>query len=222
MHDESQQALFTSYEDALAGSHSVDVSDVEGNVSDEHKRVGLAIFAYFIGVPRQSYSADVGRRVKCTSIKVRHHESVSSAETVFEVMVERGKSTTVLRRPVVDATPDMCNVYGNLHGGCAAYIIDPYVSLEFQTTHLTLTVSLSCSASALVSLGLVLGFDGSGVSQSMNLQWHKPAKMSVGFPCCVSYTHSTSRGSRLRIVSTTVAYRGRIRTARTEVSQLSN
>ncbi|KAE9402015.1 hypothetical protein BT96DRAFT_817106, partial [Gymnopus androsaceus JB14] len=51
---------------------------------------------------------------------------------------------------------DMCNVYGTLHGGCAAYIID------------------LCSSTSIVCYGLYTGTDGTGVSSSMNIQWHRP------------------------------------------------
>ncbi|KAK0243384.1 hypothetical protein EDD85DRAFT_926253 [Armillaria nabsnona] len=81
------------------------------------------------------------------------------------------------------AEVDMCNVFGTLHGACAAYIVDP------------------CSVSSLVVLGAAIGADGTGVSQSLNVIWHQPAKM----------------GTKLRVVSTSVFIHGRIRTARCEL-----
>ncbi|KIK64613.1 hypothetical protein GYMLUDRAFT_195129 [Collybiopsis luxurians FD-317 M1] len=83
----------------------------------------------------------------------------------------------------ITVTKDMCNPFGTLHGACACYIVDP------------------CSMSATVVLGAALGIDATGVSQSMNLIWHQPAKM----------------GTRLRVVSTSVFIEGRIRTARVEI-----
>ncbi|KAF9035396.1 hypothetical protein BDZ89DRAFT_922989, partial [Hymenopellis radicata] len=65
---------------------------------------------------------------------------------------------------------------GTLHGGCAAYLIDP------------------CSVSSLVSSGFVTGRDGSGVSQSMNLIWHRPVL----------------KGTHLRIISKTIFTEGRL------------
>ncbi|KAF8885762.1 hypothetical protein BD779DRAFT_1532320 [Infundibulicybe gibba] len=79
--------------------------------------------------------------------------------------------------------PDMCDAFGVLHPACAAYIVDP------------------CSVSSLVLLGRFLGLDGTGVSQSMNLLWHHPAKC----------------GALLRIVSTSLFIHGRVRSARCEV-----
>jgi len=83
----------------------------------------------------------------------------------------------------IDVTRDMCNVFGSLHGGCAAYLIDP------------------CSVSALVLLGIASGGNGTGVSQSMNIIWHQPAKV----------------GDKLRIVSTSIFLDGHIRAARSEI-----
>lgn len=83
----------------------------------------------------------------------------------------------------IDVTRDMCNVHGTLHGACAAYIVDP------------------CSVASLVGLGLAVGVDGTGVSQSMDLTWHEPAPL----------------GTTLRIVSSSVCVQGRIRTARCEL-----
>jgi len=50
-------------------------------------------------------------------------------------------------------------VFGTLHGACAAYIIDP------------------CAVSALITLGRTIGEDGTGVSQSMNLIWHRSIRL---------------------------------------------
>ncbi|KAK0207081.1 hypothetical protein DFS33DRAFT_1273408 [Desarmillaria ectypa] len=61
--------------------------------------------------------------------------------------------------------------------------------------------SFTCSVSSLVVLGAAIGADGTGVSQSLNVIWHQPAKM----------------GTTLRVVSTSVFIHGRIRTARCEL-----
>ncbi|KAF8958498.1 hypothetical protein BDZ97DRAFT_1736579 [Flammula alnicola] len=58
-----------------------------------------------------------------------------------------------------------------------------------------------CSVSSLVVLGTKLGFDGGGFSQSMNLIWHHPVR----------------RGTKLRVVSTSVSAKGRVRTVRCEL-----
>ncbi|KAF9037782.1 hypothetical protein BDP27DRAFT_1347953, partial [Rhodocollybia butyracea] len=61
----------------------------------------------------------------------------------------------------VTVAKDMCNPFGTLHGACACYIVDP------------------CSMSAIVVLGAALGIETTGVSQSMNLIWHKAAKIFI-------------------------------------------
>jgi hypothetical protein len=78
----------------------------------------------------------------------------------------------------------------------------------------------SCSVSSLVVLGLVTGVDGIGVSQSMNLIWHQPARLCVyrlsliyGLPL----NKLTYRGDKLRIVATSIFIHGRVRSARCEV-----
>lgn len=115
----------------------------------------------------------------------------------------------------------MCNVFRTLHGGCAAYIVDPYVFTSFR--HITVyRPSLRCSMSALVVLGIQHGFDGTGMSQSMNLIWHR-AIYGSGFSHLkyniVSLIHSASSGTQIKIVSTAIYTRGRVRTITCEVSQ---
>ncbi|KAJ7652552.1 HotDog domain-containing protein [Mycena rosella] len=61
----------------------------------------------------------------------------------------------------ITVTESMCNVYGTMHGGCAVYILD------------------APSVAAGVLLGLAKGFDGTGVSQSMNIHWHHPAPLGA-------------------------------------------
>ncbi|KAF9562448.1 hypothetical protein CPC08DRAFT_634063 [Agrocybe pediades] len=78
---------------------------------------------------------------------------------------------------------DMCNAFSTLHGACATYIID------------------LCSASSLVVLGVVLGFDGTGVSQSMNIIWHQPVRL----------------GETITVKSSTMYFGGRLRTTRCEL-----
>ncbi|KNZ72677.1 hypothetical protein J132_02110 [Termitomyces sp. J132] len=75
-----------------------------------------------------------------------------------------------------------------------------------------------CSVSSLVVLGNAIGIDGTGVSQSMNLIWHQPARMYVmmfSFPWSVS--EHIYRGASLKIISTSIFIHGRVRSARCEV-----
>ncbi|TFK43961.1 hypothetical protein BDQ12DRAFT_675860 [Crucibulum laeve] len=146
----------------------IDVSHIKGNLSDEEKRSAAKVLAYFVSTRDNSYGADVGQRLKFMEANVWDREGRAAyGETVFEIVVEK----------------DMCNVFGILHGACAAYIVDP------------------CSVSALVILGHAVGADGTGVSQSMNLIWHQAVRS----------------GAKLRVVSTSMFIRGRVRTARCEL-----
>ncbi|KAK0190366.1 hypothetical protein F5146DRAFT_1043953, partial [Armillaria mellea] len=134
---------------------SNDYSSIEGNIPLAQKQRCAEIFAHFIGQPATSFGAAIGRDLRLAMVNVCE----------------------------IEVTRDMCNVYGTLHGGCAAYLIDP------------------CSVSALVALGVATGTDGTGVSQSMNLIWHRPAK----------------QGTQLRIVSNTITMDGRLRSSRSEI-----
>ncbi|SJL02613.1 uncharacterized protein ARMOST_05944 [Armillaria ostoyae] len=159
--------LFTSSSALLP---SDDYSSIEGNVPLAQKQRCAEIFAHFIGQPATSFGAAIGRNLRLAVVNVyglTDSTGRKEAETVCEIEVTR----------------DMCNVYGTLHGGCAAYLIDP------------------CSVSALVALGVATGTDGTGVSQSMNLIWHRPAV----------------QGRQLRIVSNTISMDGRLRSSRSEI-----
>ncbi|KAJ7049024.1 hypothetical protein C8F01DRAFT_1037203, partial [Mycena amicta] len=57
----------------------------------------------------------------------------------------------------VEVTDDMCNAFGTMHGACGAFFID----------HSTL--------GSFVLLGRAKGFDGIGMTTTMNLHWHTPA-----------------------------------------------
>ncbi|KAE9404179.1 hypothetical protein BT96DRAFT_973358 [Gymnopus androsaceus JB14] len=150
---------------------TTNVSEIRGNVSDASKRFVMDIFAYYIGAKEESFGVEVGRRLKMQSM------NVWSSNTTTRRRVE---AQTVFD---ITVTADMCNPMGTLHGACACYIVDP------------------CSMSAIVVLGAALGIDATGVSQSMNLIWHKPAKM----------------GTKLHVLSTSVFIEGRVRTARVEI-----
>ncbi|KAJ7186043.1 hypothetical protein C8R46DRAFT_881622 [Mycena filopes] len=85
----------------------------------------------------------------------------------------------------IEVTQSMCNVYGTMQGACAVLILDV------------------CTVSAMVLLGRAKGFDGTGVSQSMNIHWHHPALL----------------GRTLTVTTRSVFADGRARLARCEVRQ---
>ncbi|KAH7870480.1 uncharacterized protein C8R40DRAFT_1125927 [Lentinula edodes] len=160
-----------------SSSAPLDVSSIDGNVSDQAKRHVMDMLAYYTGAKEESFGVAIARRLQMRSMNVwatspgnaqgRIPQRATEAQTIFEIPI----------------TKDMCNPYGTLHGACACYIVDP------------------CSMSAIVVLGAALGIDATGVSQSMNLIWHRPAKI----------------GTRLRAISTSIFIEGRIRTARVEI-----
>ncbi|ESK86519.1 hypothetical protein Moror_9839 [Moniliophthora roreri MCA 2997] len=155
---------------------SFDVSQIRGNLTDAQKRTAAQTFAHFIGTPSTSFGAEIGRNLKIVEINVK----VPTNEERPRVAMHDAMAQTICE---IDVTKNMCNIFGNLHGGCSAYMID------------------HCSVSALVSLGIVAGIDGTGVSQSLSLQWYRPAIL----------------GTKLKIISTTVSLDGYIRTARSEL-----
>ncbi|KAF8165862.1 hypothetical protein B0H34DRAFT_254120 [Crassisporium funariophilum] len=164
-------ALLPSYAADWEDIKDMDVSDIKGNVSEDMKRFSTALFRFFVSTEDKSYGAAVGQRLKFLEINIWGEGRSACGESIFEIMVGE----------------DMCNVFGTLHGACAAYIVDP------------------CSVSSLVTLGTFLGIDGTGVSQSMNLIWHSPVRM----------------GTKLRVVATSMSMKGRVRSARCEVSEVS-
>ncbi|KAF5371137.1 hypothetical protein D9758_004299 [Tetrapyrgos nigripes] len=172
---------------------------IYGNVSDEEKRLCARILAHFIGTPNTSYGADIGEKIKLTRIDV-YPRAPNVPETHDPSYVTMDKSDSSLQGTVtsrsqasldleartvceITVTKEMCNIHGVLHGGCAMYMMDP------------------CSVCALVALGVAIGTDGSGVSQTMFTQWHRPAP----------------EGAELSIIATTVATNGYIRSSRCEI-----
>jgi len=165
----------------------VDVSQIRGNVSDQSKRLAVNIFSHFIGAKEQSFGAEVGQRLRLVEMNVWvRNGKASQAQTVFEITVAKGKDhihdiinlnvTDIdCRRHVQylwDSSWCLCNVHRR-----------PVSNLSHSSVHSDHVVPLPrCSVSALVVLGAAMGVDGTGVSQSMNLIWHQPAKMSVFFP----------------------------------------
>ncbi|KAG7097543.1 hypothetical protein E1B28_004882 [Marasmius oreades] len=188
--------------------------EIKGNLTEAQKRRAIQVFQHFIGTPDTSFGAEIGRNLKLVEIAVMDSSDRSEwaveqegfswnegdgsykpfggkktrdekKKTHFSLSVKDAVARTICE---IDVTRNMCNIYGTLHGGCAAYMIDP------------------CSVSALVALGMVMGIDGTGVSQSMMIQWHKPATL----------------GTKLKIISTTVCLDGHIRTARSELRDRVN
>ncbi|KAF5333622.1 hypothetical protein D9611_002788 [Ephemerocybe angulata] len=172
----------------------VDISNVKGNASDETKRQVWSTFKYLLGSPGW-FNHSIGDSIQCKEVNVwgpkdpstaSPSEEAPRAETVFEVEV----------------TPDMCNLFGILHGGCTAYLIDQYGAFFTFSVDLLLTGNCySCSVTSTMALGCHIGEDGTGLSQSMNIVWVEAAPL----------------GAKLRIVNTSMVIRGRVRTCRSEL-----
>ncbi|KAJ7614324.1 HotDog domain-containing protein [Roridomyces roridus] len=163
---------------SLPPAPHIDAKKIRGNVSDEAKQLSANTFAYFTtgsglstNVP---FASEIGGRLRVVEANVRHDDRTGDAEA--EIIVE------------IEVTESMCNVYGTMHGGCAAFMLDP------------------STVSSAILLGLVKGFDGSGVSQNMNVHWHHPAPL----------------GTTLVITARSVFADGRARLSRCEMRDKSS
>ncbi|KAJ7500016.1 hypothetical protein FB451DRAFT_1430764 [Mycena latifolia] len=99
-------------------------------------------------------------------------------------------------RREIEVTGSMCNVYGVMHGGCVATVLDSQAVWMQPVT----TVAM------VVLLGLAKGFDGTGVSQAMNVHWHHAAPLQLinALPHCsgatlISTTRSVFADGRARL-----------------------
>ncbi|KAJ6509105.1 hypothetical protein DFH09DRAFT_274911 [Mycena vulgaris] len=159
------------FQRSLPKAPHIDATQIRGNIPDAEKQVNANVLAYFTtgsGVSPIPFASEIGGRLKIVELNVWDGKTGGAeGEVVLEIQV----------------TESMCNVYGTMHGGCAAYILDP------------------ATVAATVLLGLAKGFDGTGVSQSMNVYWHHPAPL----------------GATLTITTRSVFADGRARLSRCEV-----
>lgn len=71
----------------------MDVSSIKGNITREDKQILYSILQIFVGnVEKQVYGAQVGERLKCVEMNIWGEKSTCTAQTVFEVTVEKGVS----------------------------------------------------------------------------------------------------------------------------------
>lgn len=73
-----------------AEKDKTNVSHIQGNVSDDTKRLGSRIFAYFVSTPDKSYGAEVGQRLRLVEVNVWGKGASASGETIFEIEVTKG------------------------------------------------------------------------------------------------------------------------------------
>jgi len=121
----------------------LDVNHVKGNISLEDKNLNCKVLKYFVGTGNR-FGVDIGKRLKTTDINVyKGAGGALEAQLVLEI----------------DVTEDMCNVYGTMHGACAALLVD-----------------LGASG-PLIAVGIATGTDTSGMSQTMDLIFHNAPRL---------------------------------------------
>ncbi|KAJ4478426.1 hypothetical protein J3R30DRAFT_2898811 [Lentinula aciculospora] len=157
------------------------MAHIQGNLPLPMKEENERFFRHFVGTPQTSFGAEIGKDIKLTSANVFLPDELEGKSEAEVAKAKKSAETETVCE--IDVTKDMCNIYGTLHGGCAAYIID------------------LCSSTSIVCYGLYTGADGTGVSSSMNIHWHRPITL----------------GKKLKIVSNTVFVDGLIRNARSEL-----
>lgn len=123
---------------------------------------------------------------------------------------------------------DMCNVYGTLHGGCAAYLIDLYVLVPCSLGYVFSNYWLLCAihfadAPRLPSSALALR--KASTAQDRRRRW---ISFGISLPECKYLTlqlciicrliHWCS-GTKLKFISTSIALGGRVMASRCEVRQ---
>ena len=105
-----------------------DVENIKGNLTLEQKKLCANILEYFV-VAGNAYGSEIGKRIQLVEINVSKEDGRGvQGRTVCEVEVAQGETRIELRRLMfAQMVKDMCNIYGTLHGGCAAYLIDACV-----------------------------------------------------------------------------------------------
>lgn len=114
----------------LPPAPDVDVKDIDGNITDEEKQLGVNVFSYFVSHGEDLWGAHVGRRLQMVEMNVWRRDGMGTqGQTTFEIVVGKGKVYLTSGRLELmheNFPVDMCNGFGTLHGACAAYIVDPY------------------------------------------------------------------------------------------------
>ncbi|KAF8626718.1 hypothetical protein AX17_006484 [Amanita inopinata Kibby_2008] len=156
---------------------SFDPSTVKGNITDDEKRLALKLFRHFSGAGKKTaFVPWISETFTYKEMWVYGREgALQNGRIVGEVRAESMHEVVV--------TENMCNSFGILHGACASLILD------------------MCSISPIVILGLALGIDTTGVSQSLNIIFHQPVRL----------------GRVLKVKAHTISMKGRILTSRGEV-----
>ncbi|KAF9781341.1 HotDog domain-containing protein [Thelephora terrestris] len=143
-----------------------DSSLIRGNAPASTKRLLKNVFdAYGVG-KEGCFASFVGQSVRLVEV---------NAKGYYQPLEPVGpkEASTVAE---VAVSPEMLNGAGILHGGCIAYLID------------------ICGSTPLVVLGHVLGKNGLGVTQNMNVSYHAPVSLGATIEIV---SHSVTMGSRV-------------------------
>jgi acyl-coenzyme A thioesterase 13 len=101
-------------------------SQIKGNATEEAKRYCWAMFKYFVNEPHW-FSSKIGHSVKLVEVNVWDVECLARASSGGAQEGEGSGRPKPARAETifeVEVTEDMCNLFGIMHGACAAYLID--------------------------------------------------------------------------------------------------
>ena len=93
----SPTTISRSFLHSLPNASEIDITAIRGNLSDEEKRLGANLFAYFTN-GSDTYGASIGRRLKFVEMNIWGRDATGSAsqgQTVFEIDVESGKEASL-------------------------------------------------------------------------------------------------------------------------------
>ena len=82
----------------------------------------MAMFKYFVNEPHW-FGSKIGHSVRLVEVNVWDAQDMPSASVSREGSgnPRHARAETVFE---VDVTKDMCNLFGIMHGACAAYLVD--------------------------------------------------------------------------------------------------
>jgi acyl-coenzyme A thioesterase 13 len=108
-----------------------DASKIPGNAPVDMKQLNLNLFHHFVTRSNTSYGAAVGERLRFVDMSLEKKEGTGwEATTTLEINVVEGALLSAIVSMNKTVLLDMCNIYGVMHGGCAAFLIDPLVLLH--------------------------------------------------------------------------------------------
>ncbi|KAI0686598.1 HotDog domain-containing protein [Earliella scabrosa] len=141
----SRLATERAWVDPYALPKYMDASDVSGNAPHDVKQLTLnTLGAYGVG-KEDCFAHIVGRRIHITEMDIDQKGDKAEVTVIAEVQASR----------------EMLNGAGTVHGGCLCYLID------------------NCASFPLVALGILRNVNGVGVTQSMNIFFHAPASLQT-------------------------------------------